>query len=443
MFSLHVRSFIALVLAAYSQYVFSGCGSGCGPAYESVNCNLEFVTYSSESGFNGPNPKLYCYYDCGNSVGNVAAIIGCTHCEEGEILDTETGQCEEPVDCPDGTKPISDGLGNTICFPDGSTDDDEDECEDVAGYVNGAEVCNDDKNECEEQGGVYGCAGSGSTMNCGCFPADDVPECDSNEVITITESGYVCTPPNPDAPPDPDDPDNDDIPNSEDDDDDNDGIPDEADDDANGDGVPDQDTDGDGVPNYVDSDIDGDGIPNNLDPDADGDGVNEDKNGTGPCDPTQKNYWECIGADKGESGGDNGEALDELGTKLDTLDGTLKDELGDANDSLDDLKQALDFSAKEMPGHISAPGSFGEVHSSFYAAISNAPIITAFNSVSGIVPDTGGDCPPLDYDLTGTIIGTTVSTDIHCQLLEDSSSYIYSIMLVVYSVFGFRILTRA
>ena len=436
MFSFHVRALVALTLILLTNSAFAAsdaCHVSPGqksPICENNGQQLIVVSSSCQNGPGGGGGGVWTW-EC-------TSEDQCPN--ETESWNPDTQSCEQ-TSCPGDQLLVNLPNGGITCVS--LDDDDDEECEDVVGYMNGAEICNDDKNDCEESGGSYGCAGAGSNTTCGCFPPDDLPTCDGDQVIIITESGYVCSSPDPGSPPDPDDPDNDDIPNSEDDDDDNDGIPDEADDDANGDGVPDEDTDGDGVPNYVDTDIDGDGIPNNLDPDADGDGVNEDKTGTGPCDPTQKNYWECIGADKGESGGDDTEALNELGTKLDTLDGTLKDELGDANDSLDDLKQALDFSAKEMPGHISAPGSFGEVHSSFYASISNAPIITAFNSVSGIVPDTGGDCPPLDYDLTGTIIGTTVSTDIHCQLLEDSSSYIYSIMLVVYSVFGFRILTRA
>ena len=143
-----------------------------------------------------------------------------------------------------------------FCTPEYLSD--EQECQNVLGYANDAQVCIDDQESCTAQGGSYGTIAYGDgTPEAVCIPADygdDVPTCDIGTVnVVIPELdgfGFACSEPL--DPPLPDDPTDED--------------------------VIDQDTDGDGVPDRSDPDIDGDGIPNSQDPDIDGDGVpNEDE----------------------------------------------------------------------------------------------------------------------------------------------------------------------
>ena len=143
-----------------------------------------------------------------------------------------------------------------FCTPEYLSD--EQECQNVLGYANDAQVCIDDQESCTAQGGSYGTIAYGDgTPEAVCIPADyasDLPTCDIGTVnVVIPELdgfGFACSETL--DPPLPDDPTEDD--------------------------VIDQDTDGDGIPDRNDPDIDGDGIPNGQDPDVDGDGVpNEDE----------------------------------------------------------------------------------------------------------------------------------------------------------------------
>lgn len=189
---------------------------------------------------------------------------------------------EEGDPCPIGQVT---GPGG-ICTSDPNPD--ETPCRNVAGYVNGVEVCLDDKNECEQQGGTYGII----MDEAGCLLDDEDPEkeCAAEMFVFGNDyGGYVCVHPddkNPDDDtPDPNDADGDGVPNDEDPDDDNDGIPDEEDPDANGDGRTDDDSDEDGIRDYEDDDDDNDGVSDSDDKD----------NGAGQCDPTAFNYAQCTG----------------------------------------------------------------------------------------------------------------------------------------------------
>lgn len=146
-----------------------------------------------------------------------------------------------------------------FCTPEYLSD--EQECQNVLGYAQDAQVCIDDQLSCTEQGGSYGTIAYGDgTPEAVCIPPNygaDLPTCDIGTVnVVIPELdgfGFACS--DPLDPPLPDDPTDQD--------------------------VIDEDTDGDGIPDREDPDIDGDGIPNGSDPDVDGDGIpNEDESDT-------------------------------------------------------------------------------------------------------------------------------------------------------------------
>jgi hypothetical protein len=268
--------------------------------------------------FAGPVFQTSCGSD-GSSMGAACNNAGYSYvfkifdsCVDGSgVINWECSN-ELPIEC---APTESWDNANQRCIPDcviGSYDpitgscfspaNDSSGCSDVAGNLNGATICNDDRNSCADSGGDYGCAGSGDTIQCGCYTSGDgPPSCSGSGIVIIIDGGYVCeSPDDPTETRDPNDSDGDGVPDAQDEDDDNDGIPDTQDSDANGDGNPDTDTDGDGVPDYQDSDIDGDGVPNTNDPDANGDG-NPDTD-SGPCDSTKQNYADCIGLHSGSNG---------------------------------------------------------------------------------------------------------------------------------------------
>lgn len=148
------------------------------------------------------------------------------------------------------------GYEDEFCTPEYLSD--EQECQNVLGYANDAQVCIDDQESCTAQGGSYGTISFGDgTPEAVCIPSDygdDIPNCDIGTVNVVIPQldgfGFACS--SPLDPPLPDDPTDQD--------------------------VLDQDTDNDGIPDRQDPDIDGDGVPNSQDPDIDGDGVpNEDE----------------------------------------------------------------------------------------------------------------------------------------------------------------------
>jgi hypothetical protein len=145
---------------------------------------------------------------------------------------------------------------SSFCTPRYSEDDQE--CQDVLGYFNGIQLCNDDKNECEATGGTYGAFGiDGDIETAICLPADyadELPTCDisSVQILTVNSTddvgGFGCSSTLGEI----EDPVEGDITSEE---------PEES------------DIDGDGIPDRNDADMDGDGILNGSDPDADGDGI--------------------------------------------------------------------------------------------------------------------------------------------------------------------------
>lgn len=100
--------------------------------------------------------------------------------------------------------------------------------------------------------------------------------------------------------------------------------------------------------------------------------------------------------------------------------------------------------AKPMPDHTdnggkTIEGGFQEV----YQRMKDAPISQAMEGMRTIVPDGPGNCPPLTIDLSMTLIGKSVSTSMHCELAESIRGIVAPIMLVMYTIIGFRIFASA
>jgi hypothetical protein len=58
-----------------------------------------------------------------------------------------------------------------------------------------------------------------------------------------------------------------------------------------------------------------------------------------------------------------------------------------------------------------------------------------------IIPDS--ECPALVIDLSMTLIGISISTVLHCEIVEDNFTTFTLIMYVVWLFSGFRILASA
>jgi hypothetical protein len=96
-----------------------------------------------------------------------------------------------------------------------------------------------------------------------------------------------------------------------------------------------------------------------------------------------------------------------------------------------------------MPDHSVNPRTTTtEVMTYFYSRVASSPMPTAFNNVSNLI-GTGGSCSAFTVDLTGTIIGQSVSTSIHCELAETMRPLITPIMLIFYTIVGFRVFASA
>jgi hypothetical protein len=79
----------------------------------------------------------------------------------------------------------------------------------------------------------------------------------------------------------------------------------------------------------------------------------------------------------------------------------------------------------------------------FNSSFSNTPIMLAMNNMTNIIVFTEGTCPPLVIDLSDTLIGTTINTDIFCQTLDETSGTLSAVMLACWTFAGFRIFAGA
>lgn len=154
--------------------------------------------------------------------------------------------------------------------------DPNEKCGNVVGYYNGNPICGDNADQCKASGGAFGYV-NGDPV---CIPKTDAPPtCKAGTVLIVPEfGGFVCAAYSEDPPEDTGDPN----------DTDGDGEPNDTDTDADGDGRTDQDRDGDGTPDHSDPDDDDDGVTDDRDMDQGNDGV-------GDCDPTARDYAQCMG----------------------------------------------------------------------------------------------------------------------------------------------------
>lgn len=261
-------------------------------------------------------------------------------------------------------------------------------CDNIVGYIDGIAICGDAADECAAAGGALGTM-NGETV---CVPeTSGPPTCDGGGVVVIIEEGYVCESPT---------------------------------DNQNG-------TDNE----------EGGSTAEGQDPNTN---VNPENPDTSATPSTATASTDPVALAQSQLAEQQAQTKEE---KKHT------NQLGDVNKELDNITGKTDRvgdllevqgAAKTMPGHTVAEAStVGEAFGNFSAAVDQTPVVMAFAAVADVFPSGAGQCPAFEIDLSATLIGQTVSTDIHCDLFDSIGSTIYALMLVVFGFVAFRIVGSA
>jgi hypothetical protein len=314
-------------------------------------------------------------------------------CGESEVWNQEIQDCDAPpFDCPVGTVLVGD-----FCLPEAP---EEDDCQNISGYINGQAVCDDKKDECEAAGGQYGQFNGQDA----CVPPEEDTGCESGSTTTIIDNGdgtfgYVC--------------------NSDDD------ITD------NENGTDDEKNNNNDLGGDEDRDIPPPNPEDTTDPD--------------PQDLTDDT--ELQREQLGESQEQSKELRNQT-NQLDDINNELNvqtDELRTIGEKSTNISDKIDLmvTPNALPAHTSNNAqSSAEAFSNFATRISNAPLLLAGSNVSGIFSSSGASCSPLVIDLSSTPIGI-LSTNIFCELLDDLAPYLSAVMLAVFSFLGFKTVMRS
>ena len=221
---------------------------------------------------------------------------------------------------------------------------------------------------------------------------------------------------------------------------DGDGIINTLDPDIDGDGFNndvDTDIDGDGVNNDRDNDIDGDGVNNGADNDIDGDGINNDTDTDDDGDGVSDGDDAVPGGSDGGEEGTEGEQSVSGGGNCDpasqpTCDGgepilcailvqNWRTQCA-LNEEVDFESEFADYIADNAPGNLYQPDE------------------DLSSTLTGIFNQSAGDqsCPP---GVPLNLLGTSFTFDY--APICDVADGIRPIMLVIFSLLGFRVLMRA
>ncbi len=148
---------------------------------------------------------------------------------------------------------------------------------------------------------------------------------------------------------------------------------------------------------------------------------------------------------EGISSGEGG--ADAIRRSVDTL-GSILGEIsqknaGPCDPTKPDYYSCLQNPLTNFPAHSSGEAlTFADVNANFKTRLDGAPVIAAFSGIAEIVNFENSQCPPFEISVPAPI-DKTVSTQIHCELMTDISPIIGPIMIIVYTVIGFRIFASA
>jgi len=70
-------------------------------------------------------------------------------------------------------------------------------------------------------------------------------------------------------------------------------------------------------------------------------------------------------------------------------------------------------------------------------------MVLALNNVTDSINFAPPVCEPLSIDLTSTLIGSEISTNIHCSVANSIGAQISVVMMSVWSIVGFVVFARA
>jgi len=299
-------------------------------------------------------------------------------CQSPMTWDSDTQTCNEP---PLSCEPFGTLQADGTCSVSGGNN--EENCENPLGYIEGIFYCGDAHDECAANGGSLGSV-NGEMR---CVPNDSGPPiCDSGGLVTLVEEGYVCESPT-------------DNQNGTDNDD-------PSPENANAGASPNTKVD----PLKPDS-----ATP----PSA--------RTSTDPIALAQGSLTESQEQTKEQRKQTN--QLGDVNKELDNITGKT-DRIGDILE--------VQGQARVMPTHtLNTARSVGQVFTNFNSNVDNIPLVQAFGNFADIFGSGGGQCPPLSIDLAGTIIGEDVSTDIHCDLFDSVGDIINTCMLCVFAFTAF------
>ena len=132
-----------------------------------------------------------------------------------------------------------------------------------------------------------------------------------------------------------------------------------------------------------------------------------------------------------------------VGSGTGTGSGSSDSNSGPCDPSQPDYYQCLDTPLGNLPVHSQSDAStFDEANANFKARLDGAPVVQAFSGMADIVNVDAGQCPEFSIDFPSPI-NTTASTDIHCTLMTTIAPVLSAVMIVVYIWVAFRIFASA
>lgn len=138
----------------------------------------------------------------------------------------------------------------------------------------------------------------------------------------------------------------------------------------------------------------------------------------------------------------NSDGFASLGDKLDGISGQLS-QSGPCDPKQPDYLDCIAPEATALPVLPQAIASdTGEVLANYKSRIDSAPLTLAFANVSQLISAEAGDCPSFSIDLPAPI-SETITTTLHCDLMGVIAPIISAVMLIIYTFIGFRIFASA
>lgn len=123
-----------------------------------------------------------------------------------------------------------------------------------------------------------------------------------------------------------------------------------------------------------------------------------------------------------------------------TLQQSMNSVTGPCDPTLPDYLDCLSTNSQVLPDHEVTP-TFSESLSELYERIQNSQLITGLLSVTNIVQLSPRQC--VEFGFIFPLNGEYLSTDIHCQIGETIRPILSLIMLVVWTIIGFKIFVSA